>query len=115
MIAYLLHLHPGYKHASHFFGVTNIDLDTRLEQHRAGLISILTKYAVEHGSRLIVVKTWEVNSIADIKAFKRQKHNSRYCPICTKKPRYDEKGRYKGCPENWSEEWAEAWFEEHLG
>ena len=31
--------------------------------------------------------------------------------ILKKKPYWDKRGRFRGCPENWPEQWWDAWHE----
>ena len=82
---YLLHFDQPYKHARHYTGWT-IDLDQRLNEHRQG-----------HGARLIAVITaagigfqlarTRPGGRADERAIKRFGGATRYCPLCTSRPR----------------------------
>jgi predicted GIY-YIG superfamily endonuclease len=82
---YLLHFDRPYKHARHYTGWT-IDLTQRLSEHRKG-----------HGARLITVITvagigFELARIrpgtrSDERAIKRFGGATRYCPLCTPRPR----------------------------
>jgi predicted GIY-YIG superfamily endonuclease len=85
MTIYLIHLLPKYKHARHYLGIAN-DVDTRFQAHRNGHGARLTQVAIEHGSELVIVRTWE-GTREDERRLKRQKNAPRLCPLCSHKPR----------------------------
>jgi hypothetical protein len=83
---YLIHLdrRPGSGHplgtAGHYVGQT-VDLDRRLETHRAGKGARLLAAAVERGIGFDVVRTWPGGRETE-KRIKRQRNAPRLCPAC---------------------------------
>lgn len=78
---YLLHFHSPYEYASHYLGYAD-DIDRRVEAHRDGYGSKLTKALHRAGIGFQLARTWE-NGDRD---FERKLHNANnnklLCPIC---------------------------------
>jgi predicted GIY-YIG superfamily endonuclease len=87
---YLLHFDRAYKHARHYTGWT-IDLTQRLDEHRQGcgarLIAVITAAGI--GFQLARTRS---GHRADERAIKRFGGATRYCPLCTSRPR---RGRWE--------------------
>ncbi len=83
MIIYLLHLHPQYKHARHYLGITH-NLEERLADHRHGTGARLTQVAIENDCALILARTWK-GERTDERRLKNQKNGPRLCPLCNPK------------------------------
>jgi predicted GIY-YIG superfamily endonuclease len=82
---YLIHLDRplgGPVHfAQHYVGTT-IDLDRRLETHRAGLGARILAAANERGIAYSVVRTWPGGRETE-KRIKAQRNAPRLCPACS--------------------------------
>ena len=82
---YLLHFDRAYKHARHYTGWT-IDLTQRLNEHRQGrgarLIAVITASGI--GFQLARTRS---GTRSDERAIKRFGGATRYCPLCTPRPR----------------------------
>lgn len=80
MPTYLIHFDRNFHHARHYSGYTN-NLRRRLNEHRIGSGSKLLRAVSVAGIGWQVVKVWPDGRERE-KAIKRQKNNSRFCPIC---------------------------------
>ena len=78
---YLLHFEPPYRHARHYLGFTDNDVEQRLAEHRAGRGARLTQVAVDAGCQLLLVRTWEGDRNTE-RRFKNHNHAPRFCPLC---------------------------------
>ena len=84
-VVYLIHLQDklGSDHprgARHYVGTT-IDLDRRLETHRAGLGARILAAANQRGIAYDVVRTWPGGRDVE-RQLKRQRNAPRLCPTC---------------------------------
>jgi hypothetical protein len=86
-VCYLVHLdqalgssHPKGR-ARHYLGTT-INLERRLETHRAGLGARMLAAAVERGISFAVVRTWPGGRDVE-RQLKAQRNAPRMCPRCT--------------------------------
>jgi hypothetical protein len=86
-VCYLVHLDRplGSSHpkggAGHYLGTT-INLDRRLETHRAGKGARMLAAAVERGISFDVVRTWPGGRDVE-RRLKRQRNAPRLCPRCS--------------------------------
>jgi hypothetical protein len=86
-VCYLVHLDQklGTDHprggARHYVGTT-INLDQRLETHRAGKGARMLAAAVDRGITFDVVRTWPGGRETE-KRIKAQRNAPRLCPACT--------------------------------
>jgi hypothetical protein len=86
-ITYLVHLDQalGSTHprggAQHYVGTT-VNLDQRLETHRAGKGARMLAAAVERGISFDVVRTWDGGRETE-KRIKRLRNAPRLCPACS--------------------------------
>ncbi len=85
MVIYLLHIHPPYKHARHYLGITQ-DLDARLRLHQDGQGARLTQVCIENGHKLELVRTWD-GSRNDERRLKNQENGQNLGPLCNPKVR----------------------------
>jgi len=79
---YLLHFEPAYKHAQHYLGYTERDVEDRLQDHQHGNGARLTQVASGAGVKLWVVRTWDNKTRDDERRLKNHNHEPRLCPIC---------------------------------
>lgn len=78
---YLLHFDPRYRHAGHYLGYTE-DLPKRFATHLKGKGSPLVKAAVNHGSRIILVRIWAEDGNAEQEIKRGVGSRGRLCPVC---------------------------------
>jgi predicted GIY-YIG superfamily endonuclease len=77
---YLIHFDKPYKHARHYLGWAQ-QLNRRLRHHEAGTGARLLQVIREKGITWTVARTWPGDRHLEAE-LKRDKHNSRMCPIC---------------------------------
>ena len=77
---YLLHFSTPYRHAKHYIGWTK-DLESRLQEHRAGRAARLIQVITAAGISFTVARTWQGDRRRE-RQIKRQGGASRICPIC---------------------------------
>ena len=77
---YLIHFHRPYKHARHYLGHA-LDLEARLERHRAGDGARLLQVITAAGIGWTLVRTWPGGREME-RQLKRQKNSPRLCPLC---------------------------------
>lgn len=93
---YMLEIVPPYKHCRHTIGFA-IDVERRLQEHRSGKGSQLTKAAVKAGCTLELVRVWEnVDQWVEM-ALKARGDSKSLCPRCSgpdayNRARYDRPG-----------------------
>lgn len=78
---YLLHFDRPYRHARHYLGYTQKDVDGRVELHRAGKGARLMEVIVEAGIDFTCVRIWYGGRRLE-RRLKNRKHADRLCPIC---------------------------------
>jgi hypothetical protein len=85
-VTYLIHLdrplgsdHPKGR-AGHYLGTT-VNLDRRLETHRAGKGSRMLAAAVQRGIGFSVVRTWPGGREVE-RQVKNRRNAPRLCPVC---------------------------------
>lgn len=83
MPTYLIHFDENFKHARHYSGYT-LDLEKRLNEHRAGRGAKLLKAVNGAGIGWRVVRVW-LDGRGREKFIKRCKNNPRFCPVCNPK------------------------------
>jgi predicted GIY-YIG superfamily endonuclease len=89
MYVYLIHFKTKLYHAGHYIGFSKC-LDFRIACHREGSGARLIRAITRLGIPWIVIRTWEVDGQGYERWLKRQKHASRFCPICNPKLTYIE-------------------------
>ncbi len=82
---YLLHFDQPYKHARHYVGWTT-DLAQRLDEHRQGRGARLIAVITAAGIGFTLART-TTGGRADERLIKRFGGATRYCPLCTPRPR----------------------------
>lgn len=85
--AYLLCFDPPYKHAAHYIGWTELELDDRLRKHLCGTGSNLVRVQVNAGGACELVKEWRQVTREFERSLKRQGGARRICPRCNPRPR----------------------------
>ncbi len=81
-MVYLIHFDKRYKHALHYLGFVERDLEQRLERHRKGIGSKLLKAVNEAGIGWSVVKTWPDGTRDFERKLKNRGSHCRICQIC---------------------------------
>jgi hypothetical protein len=81
MYVYLIHFKTRLHHAGHYIGFSKC-LDFRIACHREGSGARLIRAITRLGIPWIVIRTWGVDGQGYERWLKRQKHSSRFCPIC---------------------------------
>jgi hypothetical protein len=82
---YLIHIDPPYKHAKHYKGWTDRPVGRRFADHLAGRGALLTRMAVQAGSRLTLARVWPDTTKDREDSIKRH-GGGRMCPECGVKP-----------------------------
>jgi predicted GIY-YIG superfamily endonuclease len=82
---YMLHFDAPYGHARHYTGWTR-DLDARLADHAAGRGARLIAVITAAGIGFTVARTVPGDRTLE-RAIKRDGGATRYCPVCTPRPR----------------------------
>lgn len=85
-MVYLLHFDTPYKHARHYMGFVESNLERRVLQHRKGHAARLTQVLAEHNIGFQVARTWEGDRNYE-RRLKNQKNAPRLCPICQQQQR----------------------------
>ncbi len=80
-MVYLLHFDRPYKHARHYMGFVEDNLEQRVERHRKGQGARLTQVLAENNIGFTVARTWDGDRNFERK-LKNQKNAPRLCPIC---------------------------------
>lgn len=78
---YLLHLNSPLRHARHYVGYAEADLDARLERHKSGNGARMLAVCRERGITWTLQRTWEGGRVFERK-LKNQKNTPKLCPIC---------------------------------
>ena len=78
---YLIHFSSPFSHANHYIGFSE-DIPARLERHRSGRGSNLTRKVVQSGRQLILARVWEGEGRDFERTLKNRKCAPKYCPIC---------------------------------
>lgn len=82
---YLIHFDRPFKHAKHYTGWA-LDLNARLDEHRAGSGARLLAVIREAGIGWQVSRTWVGVDRHYERALKNQGGASRRCPLCGARP-----------------------------
>ena len=94
MYVYLIHFKTKLHHAGHYIGFSKC-LDFRIASHREGSGARLIRAITRLGIPWIVIRTWQVDGQGYERWLKRQKHASRFCPICNPRLNHTENA-YQG-------------------
>jgi len=78
---YLIHIDPPYKHDKHYKGWTDRPVAQRFADHLAGRGALLTRLAVQAGSRLTLARVWP-NTTKDREDAIKRSGGKRMCPEC---------------------------------
>lgn len=79
-IVYLIHFDMPFKHASHYLGYVQRDLDGRVERHRSGNGAKLLAAVTKAGISFAVVRVWPGDRSLE-RQLKNRKNSPRLCPI----------------------------------
>jgi predicted GIY-YIG superfamily endonuclease len=80
-ICYLIHFDRPYKHAKHYLGYCNYDLEQRLEHHVTGQGARLMQVITQAGIGFTVVRTWKGDRHFE-RRLKRWGSGAQFCPLC---------------------------------
>jgi len=83
---YVLHLDPPYRHAGHYVGWTEGDVDARIAMHLRGQGSPLIRAATALGVRVQLAITI-AGSRGLERRLKRWHKTAQFCPICRARPK----------------------------
>jgi len=78
---YLTHFNQAYRHARHYLGFVESDLDARLERHKSGHGARLMQVVAEAGISWQCVRTWQGDRKLE-RWLKRKKAAPTLCPVC---------------------------------
>lgn len=80
---YILHFNTKYRHAAHYVGFANSDVDKRIERHRNGGSGAKLMDAIsENGIGFQVARIWENADRWFERRIKRRKNTKNLCPVC---------------------------------
>lgn len=82
---YLIHFDKPLKHASHYLGFVESDLEQRIKKHKGGYGSKLMAALKKAGIGWSVVRIWETGDRNFERQLKNQHGSAPYCPICNPK------------------------------
>ena len=78
---YLIHFDQPYRHARHYLGFVESDLEARLERHASGQGARLMAVINAAGITWRCVRTWQGDRKLERK-LKRRKEAPQLCPVC---------------------------------
>lgn len=81
-MVYLLHFDQKYKHAQHYIGYAEKDLQARINQHRVGKGARLMKVVVDAGIGFEVARVWDDGDKKLERKLKRWHRSKDLCPVC---------------------------------
>lgn len=81
-MVYLIHFERPYKHARHYIGFCDHDLDNRIHQHQNGTGSRLLRAVNQAGIKWEVVRVWPDGDRNFERHKKNQRNTSHFCPAC---------------------------------
>ena len=84
-MVYLIHFDQPYKHAQHYLGFVESDLEARIAKHKAGTGAKLLRIVNNVGIKWNVVRTWKDGDRSFERRLKNMGSSKRHCPICKKK------------------------------
>lgn len=79
---YLLHFDRPYKHASHYLGWSP-DVVARIEKHRLGHGSGLTRALFQAGIGFVVARVWWGKGHSFERGLHDRKESRMFCPVCS--------------------------------
>lgn len=81
-MVYLIHFERKLKHAQHYLGFVESDLEQRLERHRSGQGAKLMKAVIAAGIPWEVVKVWPDGDRNFERSLKNKRKSRCFCPKC---------------------------------
>lgn len=84
-MVYLIHFDQPLKHAQHYLGFVEKDLDQRIRRHRNGQGAKLLRAVNQAGIGWSVVKVWEDGDRNFERSLKNKKKTKCFCPKCNGK------------------------------
>jgi predicted GIY-YIG superfamily endonuclease len=83
-MVYLIHFDQPLKHARHYLGFVESDLQQRIDKHKAGTGAKILRAANIAGINWNVVKVWEDGDRNFERSLKNKKKTRCICPVCLK-------------------------------
>jgi predicted GIY-YIG superfamily endonuclease len=80
-VVYLLHLNKPLRHAKHYVGFAESDLDARLERHASGQGARMLAVCRERGITWRLARTWQGDRKFECR-LKNRKDAPQICPFC---------------------------------
>lgn len=87
MTVYVLHFDPPYKHARHYIGFCEKEVNTRLATHCNGNGNPLVKAAVAAGSKITVAHVFKGADRTFERKLKNRRDVCKWCRLCKRKQR----------------------------
>jgi predicted GIY-YIG superfamily endonuclease len=81
-MVYLIHFETPYKHARHYIGFAEEDLDQRMKKHKDGLGAKLMRAVTNAGIKWFVARLWKDGSRTFERELKNRKNAKYLCPVC---------------------------------
>lgn len=91
-MVYLIHFDEPFKHARHYIGFCESNLDQRMEHHRRGDGSCLMRAVTRAGIKWNVVRTWPEGDRNFERSLKNWHKSQDLCPVCKE---FRKKGGHK--------------------
>jgi predicted GIY-YIG superfamily endonuclease len=82
-MVYLIHFDQPFKHARHYIGYAENDLEQRIEKHKSGFGAKLMRAVTNAGIEWKVVRVWNEGDRTFERKLKNWKKSSCLCPECT--------------------------------
>lgn len=82
MAVYLIHFDRRHRHAGHYLGFADGDVEKRLEKHRTGRGARLLAILALEGIGWRLVRVWEKGDRTFERRLKNRKESPRLCPVC---------------------------------
>src|SRR5450755_171331 len=80
-IIYLLHFATRYKHAGHYLGYVETDLERRIIEHERGFGANLVRVIRAAGIDFVLARTWNGDRSRE-RRLKNTDGSARFCPVC---------------------------------
>lgn len=85
MPVYLIHFDEPYKHALHYIGFVESNLEARMKRHKDGDGARLLRVLKDAGIGWELVRVWPDGDREFERKLKNNSHSKRHCPVCKAK------------------------------